>query len=215
MNTGSDQLPTWIPQAVRNDPKKSGILGVLLLVLGIAVIRYFLLTGGPATAKAAPATPTQPIKTKAASKAAAAQLSSTAGISRKWIKEPIPVLGRNLFAVKPEYFQYAEGVQLTKAVQTAGFWDAIEKSLNQQADLKKGREILAENLQREAAKLKLQSTVMGPEPQAIIGGSLVKEGNVVASDAGSNGVQFRVLKIEPRRVVLEREGIKLELRMEK
>jgi hypothetical protein len=99
--------------------------------------------------------------------------------------------------------------------ETGQFWKEIEKSQSVEADQKKRREILVENLQREAAKLRLQSTVMGPEPQAIIGGSLVKEGDVVASGGLNGGLQFRVLGIEARRVIIEREGIRLELRMSK
>ena len=212
MNPGNENLPAWLPQSVRSDPKKAGILAVLIVILGIATVRYFLMQGGPATANAA--TPVKQSKGKPGAKSASAVAEASPNLARKWIKEPITPLSRNLFAVKPEYYQFVEGAP-TKPAAVSGFWDAIEKSLTQQADQKKRREILAENLQREAAKLRLQSTVMGPEPQAIIGGSLVKEGNVVASDASANGVQFRVLKIEPRRVILECEGIKLEIRMQK
>jgi hypothetical protein len=46
---------------------------------------------------------------------------------------------------------------------------------------------------------------MGPNPRAVINGELVGEGDVVA--------EFRVLKIEARRIVIEREGIRLEITM--
>jgi hypothetical protein len=46
---------------------------------------------------------------------------------------------------------------------------------------------------------------MGAKPKAVIDGALVGEGDVVA--------QFRVLKIEARRIIVEREGIKLEIQM--
>jgi hypothetical protein len=46
---------------------------------------------------------------------------------------------------------------------------------------------------------------MGASPKAVIDGGLVGEGDVVAS--------FRVLRIEPRRIIVEREGIKLEIQM--
>ena len=39
----------------------------------------------------------------------------------------------------------------------------------------------------------------------MINGKLIAEGDVVAS--------FRVLKIEPRRIIVEREGIRLEILM--
>jgi hypothetical protein len=46
---------------------------------------------------------------------------------------------------------------------------------------------------------------MGPQPKAMIEGKLVNEGEVAAG--------FRVLKIEPRRITIEREGIVLEIQM--
>jgi len=47
--------------------------------------------------------------------------------------------------------------------------------------------------------------MMGPQPKALVNGEFVGEGSVVAS--------FRVLKIEARRMIVEREGIRLEIVM--
>ena len=74
-----------------------------------------------------------------------------------------------------------------------------------QADVRKERQILIENLHQQASQLRLQSTMMGAVPKAVINGELVEEGEVVAA--------FRVLKIEARRIIVEREGIKLEIQM--
>jgi hypothetical protein len=49
------------------------------------------------------------------------------------------------------------------------------------------------------------STLMGPHPKAMVNGQMVGEGEVVA--------QFRVTEIRARSVVVEREGIKLEIPM--
>ena len=65
--------------------------------------------------------------------------------------------------------------------------------------------MLIANLRQQALQLKLQSTVMGPTPRAAINGELLGEGDVIAS--------FRILKIEARRIIVEREGIKLEITM--
>ena len=75
----------------------------------------------------------------------------------------------------------------------------------QQADQKDKRENLIANYRAEAAKLRLQSTMMGSQPRAMVNGELVREGSVVAS--------FRVEKIEARRIIVEREGIRLEIQM--
>jgi len=135
--------------------------------------------------------------------------------TRQWLIGPVSPLERNLFALKTEYFPRSAlaNTSANTPVAPDNFWNTIQKSRDEAADDRRRRATLVDNLQREAAKLHLQSTVMGPAPQAIIGGSLVNEGDVVASSGDASSIPFRVLKIEARRVVVEREGIKLELRM--
>jgi hypothetical protein len=58
---------------------------------------------------------------------------------------------------------------------------------------------------QEAEQLRPTSTIPGANPKAMINGMLVGEGDVVAS--------FRVIKIEARRILVEREGIRLEIPM--
>lgn len=211
MSTPGTQLPAWLPEAIRNDPKKAGVLAVLLLVL-LVVVAKMTLFSGPAAAKAS-ATPAKKAS-QGDSRRYASGIQTLNPATRDWLKEPITSVSRNLFVIRPEYFPSTrQKVASGAATEIPGFWDAIEKSQSEQADQRKRRAILVENLQREAAKLRLQSTVMGPEPQAIIGGSLVKEGDVVASDTSNGGVQFRVLVIETRRVIVEREGIRLAIHM--
>jgi hypothetical protein len=117
---------------------------------------------------------------------------------------PSVPLGRNLFAVELERFPQ-DGTRTSVSTNGAGFWDELAKSMTFRADVKKERQILVENLQQQANQLRLQSTMMGASPKAVIGGELVGEGEVVAS--------FRVIKIEARRIIVEREGIKLEIQM--
>lgn len=216
MNGTGTQLPAWLPESLRDDPKKAGILGALLLVLAVLVLRY-LLMGGPTPAQASVGK--TPTKKTSSSKLSAVNPDRTStepsAALKKWLDAPVSSVSRNLFTIRQEYYPSRSSQVAAAEPESGGFWEEIEKSRSQQADQKRRRDILVENLQREAAKLRLQSTVMGPEPQAIIGGSLVKEGDVVASDGPSSGVQFRVLSIEARRVIIEREGIKLELRMQK
>jgi len=86
-----------------------------------------------------------------------------------------------------------------------GFWDQVAKSLAARTDERNAGIALRDNLVREAEKLNLQSTLMTAPPKALVNGELVGEGDVVAS--------FRVLKIEAQRIVIEREGIMLEKRL--
>ena len=63
----------------------------------------------------------------------------------------------------------------------------------------------------QARQIRLQSTLMGANPTALVDGQTVREGDVVASGSGVTRTAFRVLKIEPRRIILEREGVRSEI----
>jgi hypothetical protein len=64
----------------------------------------------------------------------------------------------------------------------------------------------------QARQIRLQSTLMGgPHPAALMNGQMVREGDVVATGSGASRTTYRVLKIEARRVILEREGIRSEI----
>ena len=197
--------------AVRNDPQKAGILTVLFAIL--AVLQFRLQTGarnaGPSRANAA---------SGVSASAGADNGSSYAGSSsqpgrshdakaalREWMDAPPAPLGRNLFAVELERFPRDGSTPTSASAGAPGFWDELAKSMTVRADVRKERQILVENLQHQASQLRLQSTMMGATPKAVIDGELVGEGEVVAS--------FRVLRIEARRIIVEREGIKLEIHM--
>ena len=118
-------------------------------------------------------------------------------------------MGRNLFAAELDHFPrhgpHNPQSDAASALETQAFWDRVAKSMSDQADQRRERQVLVDNLRLRAAKLRLQTTVMGAKPRAVINGELVGEGDVIAS--------FRVLRIEARRVVVEREGIRLDITM--
>jgi hypothetical protein len=124
---------------------------------------------------------------------------------REWADGPINDAHRNLFLVKLEYFaKEASGEAPRSRESGQGFWDELAKSLTVKADQEKARRILIGNLQAQASKLNLQSTVMsGGSTKAMVNGTLVEEGDTVGG--------FKILKIEARRMVVEREGIRLEV----
>jgi hypothetical protein len=127
---------------------------------------------------------------------------------RKWADAPLAPVSRNLFAIRLEYFPVEGPKTPTGDVRERaddGFWARLEKSLALQADQRDKRENQKANYIKAAAQLKLNSTIMGPQPKALVTGELVGEGDVVA--------EFRVVKIEARRVIVEREGIRLEIQM--
>ncbi len=102
-----------------------------------------------------------------------------------------------------EYFPLADG-NLSDDSSDA---DAAAKAKSEQAaaDEKKERQKLADQLQSEAASLELETTMMGPTPRAMISGALVGEGDMVSD--------FRVVKITQRFVILESQGVQIELKM--
>jgi len=53
--------------------------------------------------------------------------------------------------------------------------------------------------------MKLQTTMMGNPPQAMVNGELVKEGDIIGG--------FVVVQIQPRRVVIQQDGVVLEIVM--
>jgi hypothetical protein len=197
--------------AVRNDPQKAGILTVLVAILVVLQIRLQMSEehSGPARAAANTAAggadnPPPFSGTGAETHASARPLDSASAL-RAWMESPGTPLTRNLFEVELERFP-SDGSRLPMANKdVVGFWDELAKSMTFRADVKKERQILMENLARQASQLRLQSTIMGASPKAVIDGGLVGEGDVVAT--------FRVLRIEPRRIIVEREGIKLEIQM--
>jgi hypothetical protein len=133
------------------------------------------------------------------------QVPKALAAMREWTAAPIAPLSRNLFAVNLEYFPQDSGRidQTLRMPQGNGFWDELEKSVLSRAEEKNVRQKLVEGLRLEAAQLHLQSIMMGPTPKAMINGALVSEGDAIAL--------FRVVKITARGIIVEREGIKLEI----
>jgi hypothetical protein len=191
------------------DPKRSGALGVLAVVLCLMVGRLMLQDKRkPASASAAPVpTASSSKKAKLAAKSITAPQRSPGamGAMQRWAEESVPPVSRNLFNVRMEYFPSDSSRTGDSDATDEGFWAKLEKSMALQTDQKDRQENLRANFQSEAGKLRLQSIVMGSSPRAMINGELVGEGNVVAN--------FRVLKIEARRIIVEREGILLEIQM--
>lgn len=207
MNNTANNWKQTLRQALLSDPKKSIALAVLTLVMGTMATRAFLGKSRPAGARAATAASAG--KPGASARSADASDTSRANpyaqLIQKWTEAPVPPVSRNLFAVRVEYFPVDGSRTTNSAGADEGFWGRLEKSITMKADLRDKRENLIANFKAQASQLRLQSTVMGPEPKALVNGELVGEGSVVAN--------FRVLKIEARRIIVEREGIRLEIQM--
>jgi hypothetical protein len=209
-------LQQRITSAVKRDPKRSGVLAVLLVVLAVVAGRTLTRTQ-PRPVLAAAQNP----KAGTVSHAREARppvKKDTYLAMRHWLAAPAEKVNRNLFAARIEDYPQLSGRKSRNGANGAKGLSEEEKSARQSADEAKERQSLTEAMHLEARQLVLTSTVIGTSPKALINGQMVKEGDVVASGAGESpngdpGAGFRVLRIEARRVIIEREGIKLEILM--
>ena len=188
------------------------MLGFLSVVL-VVIVGRMLLSGGatphPASAGAATVgsssvSAAASLKTASKSNTPASHSAQITAALQRWADGPVPPLSRNLFNVRIEYFPMDGSRTLQTALADEGFWAKLEKSMAVQTDQKNKQENLKANFKAQAEQLRLESIMTGgPQPKAMVNGELVGEGSVVAD--------FRVLKIEARRIIVEREGIQLEI----
>jgi hypothetical protein len=193
-------------RSLKADPKKSAVLGVLAITFASVIGRAVFNSAGKSLPAAARGmiSRVDSNQTPQAMVATQRQSASFAEL-QKWSEAPVPPSVRNLFNVRIDYFPVDGSRTSQSGLGDEGFWSRLEKSMALQADSKDKRENLIANFRAQAGQLKLQSIMMGPQPRAMVNSELVGEGSVVA--------EFRVLKIEARRIIVEREGIKLEIQM--
>jgi hypothetical protein len=210
------KAPSWsekVLETFRNSPKKMSLLGALTVMLVIAWLRLFIGHHGPSAAQGAmppsisPAAQGPDVRVLDDSEAPQTPRPGAVAAAplQQWAHQPVGQMQRNIFAIPLDYYPRdgAHGGDDTRGA--TGFWDQLAKSMSAQADQQEQRQILIENVNIKAAALKLQTTMMGSQPTAMVNGEMVREGSVVAG--------FRVLSIEARRMIVEREGIKLEILM--
>jgi hypothetical protein len=191
----------------KREQKKLAVLGVLIALL-VAMWGKMALGGhgGPKSASAMPPAPTAPAPLSDSNN----KLASVDSIAllRDWLNEPLPqMVSRNMFEVKLDYFPMdaARTSKDSGTITDPTFWEKLAKSIDAQADQQHKRDNLIQNLRQQAGQLNVTSTLMGPKPKAMVNGMMVGEGEVVA--------QFRVTEIRARSVIVEREGIRLEIPM--
>jgi hypothetical protein len=193
--------------AARKDPKKAGVLGVLVLVMAGLWVKVLVR---PAPAPAAAAHTAAGPKTSSAAQPATLtdnNVRFAPAPRTSWTTVKLAPADRNLFLIDYDRFEKSgkSTAQGAPVQQSGDSSPDPAKSGPSPADLKKERQILVDNLQAQAAQLKLQTTLMGASPKALVNGNLVGEGDTVAS--------FRIVRITARGMVIEREGIKLEVQM--
>lgn len=216
----TQNLQRGVMRQVRAEPKKAAALALLLSLMGAMWAKVLVSESGhgpPGQASASEqhrrgwsngasaGTGGGSDTRKGAQFRGAVSPRGAAESLREWADGPINDANRNLFLVKLEYFAKEGSAEAPRSRESGqGFWDELAKSLAVKADQEKARRILIGNLQSQASKLNLQSTVnSGGSTKAMVNGTLVEEGDTVSG--------FKILKIEARRMVVEREGIRLEV----
>ncbi|MGD0387998.1 MAG: hypothetical protein ABSC42_03500 [Tepidisphaeraceae bacterium] len=191
--------------AIRASPGRSSTVGGLVLILVVAWARLLVMGHTPSAAHGAitsvgPSVP-GPIEPPAERRPV-----QTGPSLQQWVRQPIGPLARNPFAIPFDCYPRDGSKTAAEAAEGNGYWDLLRKSMSSRADQQEQRQILVDNIRIAAEALKLESTIVGPTPGAIVNGQMVREGSNIAG--------FRVLKIEARQMVVEREGVKLAVTMD-
>ena len=201
-----------IKQQFLADKKKSAALSTLLCVLIVVMVRAFVSGGGsvPETAVAlqpvASAPPVnQAIRPVLEKIAPPAQALPPPPVAKAEVPQRRTVVTSGLqrtlhrdFFMTDEWTKYPlEASQIERVKTSSGpdFWSSVAGAMRQYG---RQRREEAETLSKELSELQLQSTLTGTEPLAYISGHLVRPGEVFSG--------FSVLRIEERRVVLEKYG---------
>jgi hypothetical protein len=132
------------------------------------------------------------------------QLSPASRSLLEWTRKSITGTKRNLFAIKLDYFPVDGSRPMFSGDDADGFWDQLAKSLAAKADQEKARGILRDNVMMRASRLDLQSTgTFNGIPKAMVNGTIVQEGDTIDG--------FRLVQIEAKRIVVELEGIQVQV----
>jgi hypothetical protein len=207
----SPAISTWsekLLKPMRASPKKSAVMVGLALILFVLVLRTMVGSSGPTSASASltkqgPGTLSAAIGQSAEGYVHHATARDLAIL--EWARQPIIPMTRNVFAVPLDFYR-RDGEHGGDLSVGAGFWDRLAKSLSAHADQQEQRQILIDNVRIMAGSLKLQSIVMGAQPSAMVNGEVVQQGSDIAG--------FRVMRIEPRTLIVERQGVRLAIEME-
>ena len=207
-----EQKYRQLRRAIDADRKKAAVLGVLGAVLLGLWVKSMWPEGGVAAAVAGAAGG----GASSAETSAADQAPPGSPAVRAWLEGAIDPIGRNLFApidraAPPDPARLA-AERRERVGQT--FWEGLDQALARRADQKRRREERALSARQDAALLRLEATWMGGGPaghRAVINGKLLRPGEGVSP--GKAAAPFRVRTIEPQRVVVERDGVRVELKM--
>lgn len=197
---GKDGSPLErLRRQVEAQPAKAAVTALLMCVLLVLLLRGVLR---PSAASAAKLTPSLvPAAAETATPTPAVLLPPEAML-RTVLPTAAPVrvpaaahwqLPRDIFALDPRQFPKADGAGPAVSVDESG------KTLPEDAAAR-----LTE-IKRQAGLLPLEGTVLGPPSAAFFGGTCVAVGQQYRG--------FRLVDVGERWVLLERDGVRLEVQM--
>jgi hypothetical protein len=182
------------------DRRKASILGMLLVAVIWLGGRAVFSGTGPRRASASESTSAaSPAAHNPADLAAQAE-SRLRVIFRSWpVTDASAPATRDLFALNPAYFPHP--------AQPAPDESAAAKSSGQTDDETLARSAFAQ----DAASIRLKSILFGERPVAVLQTAGVAGGRDIMTRVGDVVAGFSVVRIERRRIVLERDGQRIEL----
>ena len=219
MDTVSVDMSQWKHRLVAEltrDKKKTAVLGILALV-GVIVVARLAFTGAakPSAASAAatatlvpptglpqtpgqvPCTPGQPRRGQRAREAYLAAMDRT--------------IDRDLFQPNLDYFPVKLTARSTVTVPAEpvgpGFFDKVGEYLAETQRAHGERLAHIQNIRAQAQALSLTSTMLGDSPAAMISGRVLHVGEYISG--------FRVEQIGSSKCSLVRDGVRVELHMER
>ena len=193
----------WV--LLKADRRKVGALVVLLLVLGGLMVR-FAFQGGPNRASASVEATSENLRGEVGLRAITLdELRLDGPVIEVVLREPGR---RNVFAFDERYFPIPSQSAPSSEVGPKSGPEADESPVE---DSRARLERLARLVREEAGALRLKSTLMGPNPMAVIESGAKGQGSSRTLRVGDVYEGFTLISIEASRVVVEKHGVRVEL----
>ncbi len=214
MNAKLENLWNRLPESIRDQKQKIGLLTALLAILAIAIAWQALAGAGP---KAAAANTMPSADPKKSAEEKPSTFTSRRSVKQQkdletWLARPIEPIARDLFAFDLSRFPLAGPYTESSgdSPRSVTVWDRAEKSLNARADALRQTESRRSLLIRAAERLNVQSIMSnGPMSTAMVNGRVLRVGEVVEDESSTPKVSFVVRAIEGRQLIVERDGIRI------
>jgi len=212
-----NKLMEHLPAPIRREKKKAAALGLLMTAGAVIGVSQFW-PHKVATARAKVATNSEDPAVDSSKKTKPESMEAARlQLLNKWLETAAKAPLRNVFAV--DYGRYPltsrEAAERASELTSETIWDRIAKSESQRADEIEQRRIRQSQLLAAVSRMKLQTTLIKPgaASAAMVDGRLVKIGEKVSVDG--DGLTFTVVSIDGRQMIVEREGVKIAIALDK